>query len=367
MVVLHAACLPSTRHQLVIIPPTCPASIEVHFFGCLLPESGHSLCPVTAKLSIFSGATGGNGTITCSFTEHDDKKFFCKDDCKGENILVETDGGIAANGRYSISYTEVSKAGSSSELSKLAVTIRNLTKSDSARYRCGIGETNAPRKYSDFEVRVVDDPVHGNTWFARTHIEGENFTRGCSDPVPGGWKFLCRDNCSKTEDVLLETNNAAQSSRFSLEYKENSVYGLYVTISNLTRSDTGWYRCGYGRALSSASFNTFPLIVIPDPSSTWSPEEASSGDEQHSNFPTDAMLYVVVVLAVIIIILGLALTLVCVQKNITPHDLNSRGCRDDVNMEVWSNEYQPPAPGCEVTIYENLDLAKKDQTYYNLG
>ncbi|XP_041668524.1 polymeric immunoglobulin receptor-like isoform X2 [Cheilinus undulatus] len=298
-----------------------------------------ALCPVTAKLSIFSGATGGNGTISCRFTVHDDKKFFCKDDCKGENILVQTDGVIAANGRYSMSYTEVSKAGSSSEKSKLAVTIRNLMKSDSGRYRCGIGETNAPRDFSDFEVRVVDDPVHGNTWFAYTNLEGENITHGCSsDPVPGGWKFLCRDNCSKIEDVLLETNNAAQSSRFSLEFKENSVYGLYVTISNVTRSDTGWYRCGYGRALSSASFNTFPLIVIPDPSSTESPpvttEEASDTEEQCSNCPSDAMLYVVVVLAVIIIILGLALTLVCVQKNITPHDLNSRGCRDDVNMEA---------------------------------
>ncbi|XP_041668521.1 uncharacterized protein LOC121526164 [Cheilinus undulatus] len=282
--------------------------------------------------------------------------------------IVETHHVRAVNGRYSISYTEVSTAGSSSEKSNLAVTIRNLMKSDSARYRCGIGEINAPWDFSDFEVRVVDDLVHGNTSFAYTNIEGENITHGCSSDLgPGVWKFLCRDNCSKTEDVLLETNNAAQSSRFSLEFKENSLYGLYVTISNVTRSDTGWYRCGYGRALSSASFNTFPLIVIPDPSSTWSPEEASSGDEQHSNFPTGAMLYVVVVLAVIIFVLGLTLTLVCVQKNITPHDLNSRGHRDTVTTEARSNEYHSPAPGCEVTIYENLDLAKKGQRYHNLG
>ncbi|XP_041668525.1 uncharacterized protein LOC121526166 [Cheilinus undulatus] len=277
-----------------------------------------ALCPVTAKLNIYTGATGGNGTILCGFTAHGDKKFFCKHDCKGENILVETHGVMAANGRYSISYTEVSTAGSSSEQSNLAVTITNLTKSDSARYRCGIEETNTTQVYADFEVRVVDDPVHGNNWFARTNIEGETFARRCGiDLGPQGWKFLCRDDCTKTEDVILETIIAAQSSRVSLHYIDNSFHGLFLTISNLTRSDTGWYRCGYGRALSPLLFNTFPLIVIPDPSSTESPpvttEEASAAEKQRSNCPSDALVYVVAALAFIIIILGLALILICTQ------------------------------------------------------
>ncbi|XP_041661791.1 uncharacterized protein LOC121521713 isoform X2 [Cheilinus undulatus] len=252
-----------------------------------------ALCPVTAKLSIYTGGTGGNGTITCSFSEQYDWKFFCKNDCEGEDILVKTDGAKAVNDRYSISYQEVSKAGTQSKKSSLSVAITNLKKSDSGRYRCGLGGTDAPQSYADFGVRVVDAPIQGNSRFAGTKVEGESNTRGCSgDPVPGGWMFLCRGDCVKEEDILLESNiSAAQSGRYSLEYTENSVYGLYVTISNLTRSDTGWYRCGYGRALSSASYRDFALIVISDPSSTESPkvttEELPAPASTHSYIPTD--------------------------------------------------------------------------------
>ncbi|XP_041661701.1 polymeric immunoglobulin receptor-like [Cheilinus undulatus] len=249
-----------------------------------------ALCPVTAKLNIYTGATGGNGSITCSFSKQYDWKFFCKNDCEGEDILVKTDGAKAVNGRFSAIYKKVSNSGTKSTLS---VTITNLKKSDSGRYRCGLGGADAPQSNVDFGVKVVDDPIHGNSRFASTKVEGESNTRGCSgDPVPGGWMFLCRGDCVKEEDILIETNTSdVQSGRYRLQYNEHWLYKLYMTISNLTMSDTGWYRCGYGRALSSVSYEKFPVIVTSDPSSTESPkvttEEVPAPVSTSSHIPTD--------------------------------------------------------------------------------
>lgn len=76
-------------------------------------------------------------------------------------------------------------------------------------------------------------------------------------------KFFCKDECKKEEDVLIETDgNRAQSGRYSLEYKEGSTFGLSVTITQVTKSDTGHYRCGYGRALSPDSHSRLQIIVI---------------------------------------------------------------------------------------------------------
>ena len=88
-------------------------------------------------------------------------------------------------------------------------------------------------------------------------------TRGCFNTVYGSRKFFCKDECKKEEDILVETEeNRAQNGRYSIEYREGSVFGLSVTITQLKKSDTGWYRCGYGRALSPDSSNTFRIFVV---------------------------------------------------------------------------------------------------------
>ncbi|XP_041649685.1 T-cell immunoglobulin and mucin domain-containing protein 2-like isoform X1 [Cheilinus undulatus] len=242
----------------------------VAFFVFLSALFAGNIHPVTARLNIYTGATGGNGTFTCHYPGHFNRIFLCKDDCKGENILVETDADLAANGRYSVQYRKEKGVKSASTL---IITITDLKKSDSGRYSSGFGWANDLQFRCDVQVRVTDAPFHGKSRFAYTYVEGETNTHGCRrDRLPGGWKFLCRGNCVKEEDILVETNgNAAQRGRFSLEYSTRSLFGLEMTISNMTRSDTGWYRCGYGRALTSDSYNTFPLIVIADPSPTESP------------------------------------------------------------------------------------------------
>ncbi len=105
--------------------------------------------------------------------------------------------------------------------------------------------------------------LDGNSGFVRTDSEGENITYGCSNTVYGRQKFLCRGDCTKEEDILIETEeNQAHNGRYSIEYIKGSAFGLHVTITHVIRSDTGRYRCGYGRPLSPDSYRSFPIIVI---------------------------------------------------------------------------------------------------------
>ena len=102
-----------------------------------------------------------------------------------------------------------------------------------------------------------------NTRFIRVETVGGEITKGCSDTVYGSRKFFCKDECNKEEDILVETEeNRAQNDRYSVEYIEGSVSGLYVTITQLKKSDTGRYRCGYGRASSPDSSKTFGILVV---------------------------------------------------------------------------------------------------------
>uniref|UniRef100_A0A671YSQ2 Immunoglobulin domain-containing protein n=1 Tax=Sparus aurata TaxID=8175 RepID=A0A671YSQ2_SPAAU len=118
-------------------------------------ECGAALCGdtglVSARLNIYTGAEGGSGSITCYLSQPKNIKFFCKEECKAEGILIKTEDVRGQNGRFSTEYK-----GKSSGRGVLTVTITNLTKSDSGRYRCGFGTDLVPDSYWDFEIRVSD-------------------------------------------------------------------------------------------------------------------------------------------------------------------------------------------------------------------
>ncbi|XP_067449735.1 polymeric immunoglobulin receptor-like [Thunnus thynnus] len=216
-------------------------------------------------INLYAGAEGGSGSITCSLTSSGSTKFFCKGECKEEDILIKTDGVTAQSGRYSIRYED-----GSSGRRIVTVTITQLTKSDSGRYRCGLGGSSVPDSYWDFDVTVIDAATLGqNTSFSRAVTVGGNVTQGCLNTVYGSRKFFCKDECKKEEDILVETEeNRAQNGRYSIEYRERSVHGLYVIITQLKKSDTGRYRCGYGRASSPDSSYTFSIFVVDAPTTS---------------------------------------------------------------------------------------------------
>ena len=101
-----------------------------------------------------------------------------------------------------------------------------------------------------------------NTYFVRAESEGGSVTYGCFATVNGRRTFFCKGECKK-EDILVETEgNRAQSGRYSIEYIEGSAYGLYVTITQLKKSDSGRYKCGYRRPSTQDLFYGFPIFVI---------------------------------------------------------------------------------------------------------
>ncbi|MGL4877785.1 hypothetical protein [Paraclostridium dentum] len=108
-----------------------------------------------ARLNIFTGAEGGDGAVQCHSSAGRSSsgswKFFCKEECTEEGILVKAESDTANNGRYSIKY----ESGSSGR-TVLSVTIRNLTQSDSGRYKYGVGTSSGPDSYCEIEARVSD-------------------------------------------------------------------------------------------------------------------------------------------------------------------------------------------------------------------
>lgn len=70
-------------------------------------------------------------------------------------------------------------------------------------------------------------------------------------------KFLCRDECLK---VLTETIDVrAHSGKYSIQYESSGSFS--VTISQLTSSDSGRYRCGVGRQAAENTCQEFEVIV----------------------------------------------------------------------------------------------------------
>ncbi|XP_026223976.1 uncharacterized protein LOC113167512 isoform X1 [Anabas testudineus] len=220
----------------------------------------------------FTALWGGNTSITVfqkremtdfqiqwEFSSPESMKFFCKRECKREeDVLIKTQENRAQSGRYSIEY----KSSSSAE-AFLYVTIANLTKSDSGRYRFGLGRSEVSTSYGIFDVKVVD--AQGEEINIHTGDEGGEVTVVCYFSSSKGRKFFCKNDC-KEGNVLIETTDVqAENGRYSIRYGQESVtnnFFLRVTTAALIKSDSGPYTCGLGESLSSASFQRFEVGVI---------------------------------------------------------------------------------------------------------
>ncbi|XP_045899636.1 CMRF35-like molecule 5 [Micropterus dolomieu] len=202
----------------------------------------------------------------------------------------------------------------------------------------------------------------------RSDTEGENVTLGCSDTVYGRQKFFCKGECKTEEDIIIETDgNRTQSGRYSIEYKEGSVFGLYVSITRVTKSDSGQYRCGYGRALSPDSYRKLQIIVID--ATTQSLSSSSGSVTSSTAFPETTnqskalscvprphyFLPLVVCLPLVFVLLAVFLLVIYKWKTRRNSGLNTRGNAGSVHMESVIYENCPPVSTCEDSIYHTLD------------
>ncbi|XP_033981431.1 polymeric immunoglobulin receptor-like isoform X4 [Trematomus bernacchii] len=209
---------------------------------------------VSAQLSVYSGIEGENVRFKCSISSYRGRKFFCKEPCEQEDILIETTGAPVQSGRYRIDYKD----------GVFFVTITQLTKSDSGKYRCGAGPSLTRASYKDIEIIVVDaklvgDPSAEKTIYART---GGSIVVECSFTRSGTEMFFCKEECER--DILVGTTyDILKKGRYSIRYLEGSPKEgfLYVSIDQLTQSDSGWYRCGLDRTSSIDPYQRFRLIV----------------------------------------------------------------------------------------------------------
>ncbi|XP_038577628.1 uncharacterized protein LOC119905020 isoform X1 [Micropterus salmoides] len=100
--------------------------------------------------SVHTGTEGGDIRVRCPFSSPGVRKFFCKRECKPEDILTETTGVRNQRGRYRIS---------NERGGFYFVRITQLIKSDSGRYRCGLGRPSSPDSYLEFKIIVTDAHV----------------------------------------------------------------------------------------------------------------------------------------------------------------------------------------------------------------
>ncbi|KAM9751156.1 polymeric immunoglobulin receptor-like isoform 2-T2 [Menidia menidia] len=100
------------------------------------------------EVLVCSEAEGGAIRVTCSFPSADlFSLFFCRGQCRKEDVLVEAGGPSAQRGRFGIQYES---------RGVFHVTVSNLTASDADLYRCGVDITSAPNPCSAVEIRVTE-------------------------------------------------------------------------------------------------------------------------------------------------------------------------------------------------------------------
>lgn len=107
---------------------------------------------LTDAQQLYTRTEGGNITVTCPFLFHGETKLFCRNECKVDDKLIETQRNSFQRGRYRIKYNR----GAVIENAILYVSITHLIKSDSGWYRCGLKERLISDGHTDFELRVTD-------------------------------------------------------------------------------------------------------------------------------------------------------------------------------------------------------------------
>ncbi|KAL3975112.1 hypothetical protein ACER0C_023738 [Sarotherodon galilaeus] len=281
---------------------------------------------VNINKNISFGVVGRNLTAVFSFPAGT-WKMLCRGECKGGNILINTTDEKHQSQRYS---TELK---SEDGVPHLSVNITQLIMSDAGQYSCGVGGSPSSVSYKQFEVVVAEALLDGNDPAQLKHFNketGSSLTVGCYFNQSGGQKFFCRGECGENEVLLQTDDEDASKDRYRIGYRGPSgeTYGgggiVYVTITQLTESDSGRYRCSLNPSPGQGSFRDFEISVTDavvqsafSPSLTLSvtteqPEKTSEG----VSLPVG--LTVAVIIIIIIILLSVSVVIFCKKRSAKP-------------------------------------------------
>ncbi|XP_039460479.1 uncharacterized protein LOC116311862 isoform X3 [Oreochromis aureus] len=279
---------------------------------------------VNINKNISFGVVGGNLTAGFHFPAGT-WKMLCRGECKGGNILINTTDEKNQSHRYSTEYVIVESAPA------LSVSITQLIMSDAGQYSCGVGGSPSSVSYRQFEVVVAealldgDDPAQLKHFYKET---GSSLTVGCYFNQSGGQKFFCRGECGE-DKVLLQTDDEdASKDRYRIGYRgtsEETYRGqgiVYVTITQLTESDSGQYRCSLNR--SQASFRLFVLSVTDVVQSAFSPSLTSSVTTEQPEKTSEGvslpvgLTVAVIIIIIVIILLSVSVLIFCKKRSAKP-------------------------------------------------
>ncbi|XP_022618899.1 CMRF35-like molecule 8 isoform X4 [Seriola dumerili] len=203
-------------------------------------------------------------------------------------------------------------------------------------------------------------------------------------------RYLCKGECTEEGSLITTHHATAQVGRYSLRYHE----GLFeVTIENLTKSDSGQYRCGvrspflpdcYEELIEIRVTEAQPPVEITKLPEQWFTEETRHVTEDLTTFSTTIkqfeweqtedttatvshLAYPLVVgicaavVAVVVALLAVFLLLLHKWKTNKGSDgLNTREKSDNTNTEFVTYENWDLATWCDST-YQSLDPASRDQ------
>ncbi|XP_030590354.1 uncharacterized protein LOC115783595 isoform X2 [Archocentrus centrarchus] len=279
---------------------------------------------VNLEKNISYGVSGRNLTAVFPFAAGT-WKMFCREKCEGENILINTTDDTHQRGRYSSGFKSEDGA------PVLSVSITILILSDAGQYRCGVG--GASSSYRQFEIIVAEALLDGNDDQRKKHFykeAGSSLTVGCSFKDSGSRKSFCRGGCGGDEVLIQTQDEDAHTGRYRIGSRGSSGGGviLYVSITQLSSSDSGQYRC----SLDQTSFRDFEITVTDDVS-----------------------LYVGLTLAAAIILLSVALLIFCKKRSSKANDRpveTDYAAVSDANIvyeEIRDEDRQNGAPPVEIT------------------
>lgn len=104
---------------------------------------------VGAQIIVYTQTEGAALTVQCSVNFVGGRKFFCREPCEQERILIGPSVSRAPTGTFSFGFTGSQTGGA------VSVTFRQLSKADSGLYRCG-SYGGGRDSYQQIEVIVVD-------------------------------------------------------------------------------------------------------------------------------------------------------------------------------------------------------------------
>ncbi|XP_034270256.1 polymeric immunoglobulin receptor-like isoform X2 [Pantherophis guttatus] len=206
----------------------------------------------------------GSVTIKCYYVptsvNRHDRKFLCKElPYKSCQTIISSSGFIDQNYKERVSMYNNPQQGI------LQVTIKELKKTDSSYYRCGIGKT-----YNGLYARVnltILEANKGRHLSKSPQIVWGKLTGSVELQCPSETPKLEMKKCKMLNTGCFPIVGKSKNNQYSpriIMTNGNSSGTFSVTINDLKRQDSGVYVCGTRKLDKNASVKTIQLQIVEE-------------------------------------------------------------------------------------------------------